>query len=213
MFLENKSHLPDQSLFEPIDNSKDQLSTEHYQGVHNWCVKNLKEKKEAFIDKTTGFFNQYAWDDYITHFDGKFGDRSTLVLCEIKSLSDTNDNNKHSDGDILNKKTISFFKETFTRSNDIFFHIDDDKYIICIQDIINPEGRKRLEEYINIQFSKENQLQHGTDFLYSIAHYNPSVDVQGISVLRRRKEISYKTTIDRASEDLNQQKDSYKALP
>lgn len=186
----------------------DEIPNDRYEEGYERYVLAQKLETKAFVDKMTGLYNRNAWDDYVKHFDGHRGDMATIIMCDINGLKLINDTPGlgHSAGDILIEDTASFFKETFTRSHDKIFRIGGDEFIICIDNNRTLEEKEKLENFINIKFSRENQAQHNVNFSYGIAHYDSSVDIQGISVLTREKGKTYQTTFDRADQTMYQQK-------
>ena len=194
MFKENKGYLPKQPPSKIDDYSAkqppsdinpeypanqqppDENSSDHYRQLFDSYVSKKESETKAFVDKMTGLYNRNAWDDYVKHFDGSRGDIATIIMCDINGLKHTNDTKGHSAGDGLIKNTASLFRETFTRPHDKIFRIGGDEFVICIENNKTLEEKEKLEKFINIQFSIENQAQHGADFSYGIAHYDPSID-------------------------------------
>ena len=199
MFEENKGYLPNQQ-------PSDEIPNDRYQEAYEGYVLNQKLENEAFVDKMTGLYNRNAWDDYVKHFDGSRGDVATIIMCDINGLKHTNDTKGHSAGDLLIKNTASLFKETFTRAHDKIFRIGGDEFIICIENNKTSEEKENLEKFISVQFSKENQVDHKTNFSYGIAHYDPSIDINGICVLNKEEGKNYQTTFDRADQTMYKQK-------
>jgi diguanylate cyclase (GGDEF)-like protein len=129
-------------------------------------AENKKLKEQAFVDEMTGLQSSNAWAEYIKHFDGNRGDNTTFILCDLNNLKKTNDNFGHSEGNILLKKSANFIKNVFSRSHDKIFRIGGDEFIISIENIRTSEERKKLEDFVNNNFSKKNLNKGRVNFSY-----------------------------------------------
>jgi len=179
-----------------------------------------RAKKAAFIDTATDLPNKNAWLETVKHFDPNRGDSGTIIVIDINRLKEINDSLGHTVGDVLIKKMADLIKKTFTRAHDSLFSIGDvnaariggDEFLIYARDIQTKEQQQRFEKFVNESFSEEKQKATGISFSFGMAHFDQSIDIEGIDVIGREEDDTHKTTFDRADKAMYKMKNKLKEV-
>lgn len=151
---------------------------------------NEELKKNAFIDKLTGIYNQNAWEDFQKHFDQNRGDKATVIIIDLNGLKGVNDREGHSTGDEYIKKTVLYLKSVFSRIDDRVYRIGGDEFgIVC--DYVSAEKRDDFNSYILSHFSPDVIGGLGLDFAYGVAHTDIQTDASIKDTIKRADDLMY----------------------